>query len=69
MRGKKNKINYYDELPIHENIDINNLKGYDSSIAICFREKYTTINDIFLQCLELYGIPLSKSVKKQIKPI
>ena len=26
-------------------------------------KKYTNINDIFLQCLELYGVPSSKSVK------
>ena len=60
---KEKKINYYNELPIHENIDVKNLKGYDSCIVIYSRETYTNINDIFLQCLELYGVPLSKSVK------
>jgi hypothetical protein len=60
---KEKKINYFNELPIHENIDIENLKGYDSCIVIYSREKYTNINDIFLKCLALYGVPLSKSIK------
>ena len=50
-------------MPIHENIDIKNLKGYDSCIVIYSRDGYTNINDIFLKCLELYGVPLSKSIK------
>jgi hypothetical protein len=60
---KEKKINYYNELPIHENIDIKNLKGFDSCIVIYSRDGYTNINDIFLKCLELYGVPLSKSIK------
>ena len=31
---KEKKINYYNELPFHENIDIKNLKGFDSRIVI-----------------------------------
>jgi WbqC-like protein family len=60
---KEKKINYFNELPTHENIDINNLKGYDSCIVIYSREKYTIINDIYLKCLELYGVLVSKLIK------
>ena len=57
--------NIYDELPIHENLDISNMKGYDSCIIIYSRESYTNINDIFLQCLSLYGIPINKTIKAE----
>ena len=36
---KEKKINYYNELPIHENNDIKNLKGYDSCIVIYSSKK------------------------------
>ena len=57
--------NIYDELPIYENLDITNMKGYDSCIIIYSRESYTNINDIFLQCLTLYGIPVSRTIKAE----
>jgi hypothetical protein len=55
--------NLYDELPIYENLDISTLNGYDSCIVIYSREKQTNINDIFEQCLGLYGCPINKSVQ------
>ena len=57
--------NIYDELPIYENLDITTMKGYDSCIIIYSRESYTNINDIFLQCLTLYGIPISKTIRAE----
>ena len=55
--------NLYDELPIYENLDITTLGGYDSCIVIYSREKETNVNDIFQQCLALYGCPSSKSIR------
>ena len=55
--------NLFEELPIHENIDIRNLKGYDSCIVIFSRETHSNINDIFEQCLGLFGVPVNKSIK------
>jgi len=55
--------NLFEEMPIYENIDIKNLKGYDSCIIIYSRETHSNINDIFEQCLALFGIPVSKSIK------
>ena len=55
--------NLYDELPIYENLDITTLGGCDSCIVIYSREKETNVNDIFQQCLELYGCPSSKSIR------
>ena len=49
-------------LPIIENIDISTIKSYDSCIVIYNREGKNDINDIFEQCLSLYGVPLSKSI-------
>jgi hypothetical protein len=46
-----------------QNLDITTLKGFDSCIVIYSREKLTNINDIFEQCLALYGCPSSKSIK------
>ena len=77
-KAKDNKISYntsiiedlrskniYDELPIYENLDVTNMKGYDSCIIIYSRESYTNINDIYLQCLTLYGIPVSRTIKAE----
>ena len=53
----------FSTLPIHENIDISTLFKNESGIFIYSREGYSNINDIFKTCLELYGIPLSESIK------
>ena len=55
--------NIFDEYPIFENVDIKNMKGYDSSIFIYSREKFTNINDIFEIALEYFGVPVNKSIK------
>jgi hypothetical protein len=60
---KDNASNHFNELPIFENIDIANLKGYDSCIIIYSREGIHEINDIFEKCLSLYGVPISKSIQ------
>ena len=60
---KDKAANPFITLPIFENIDISNIKGYDSCIVIYNREGKNDINDIFEQCLGLYGIPLSKSIQ------
>jgi hypothetical protein len=60
---KEESVNNFNTLPIYENIDISNLKGYDSCIVIYSRLEFNNINDIFETCLSLYGIPSSKSIK------
>ena len=57
------QVNVFEQLPIYENIDISNMKGYNSAIFLYSRESFTNINDIFEKCLELYGIPKNKSIK------
>ena len=61
----------FDELPIYENVmDVSTITGYDSSIFIYSREGIKNINDIFHQCLGLYGVPKNKTLKatKSILP-
>ena len=60
---KDKASNPFIELPIYENIDITTLKGYDSCVVIYNRYSKNDINDIFEQCLGLYGIPISKSIQ------
>ena len=60
---KDKAANPFKTLPIFENIDVSNIKGYDSCIVIYNRDGKNDINDIFEQSLGLYGIPLSKSIQ------
>lgn len=60
---KDKAANPFLTLPIYENIDVSTIKGYDSCIVIYNREGKNDINDIFEQCLGLYGIPLSESIQ------
>jgi DNA replication protein DnaC len=58
--------NLFEELPIYENVmDVSTITGYDSSIFIYSREycDIKNINDIFHQCLALYGVPKNKTLK------
>ena len=56
--------NVFEDLPIYENItDVSTITGYDSSIFIYSREGIKNINDIFHQCLGLYGVPKNKTLR------
>ena len=55
--------NVFETFPIYENIDISNMKRYESAIFLYSRESFTNINDKFKKCLELYGIPKNKTIK------
>ena len=57
------KKNLFEELPIYENIDVSTIKGYDSAIFIYSRKELSNINDIFEQCLGIFGCPSSKSIQ------
>ena len=63
--SRKN-LEFYNEetktFNMHENIDPKNILEYDSCIFMYSTIVRKNINDIFDQCLQLYGIPCFDSI-------